>query len=45
MDCPKCKSKMQELVFLYICVNCDLALTEKEILKENCRWKNEGQIL
>lgn len=31
MNCPKCNKKMLELVFLYICTNCDLALTEDEI--------------
>ncbi len=31
MNCPKCNKKMLEFVFLYVCVDCNLALTEEEI--------------
>lgn len=33
MKCPVCNKEMTKIVFLYICVNCDLALTEQEINK------------
>ena len=39
MICPKCKNEMLELVFLYICNNCDLALTEEEI--NNLKGKHQ----
>lgn len=31
MKCPKCNKEMIKLAFLYICVDCGLALTEQEI--------------